>query len=363
MIESESLPLELAYHSVTEPAILGLLEGLEVPGTNSRPPRQVDPKTAAHTVQSAAFHVMNSMDAMQKLRPMVQSPEEAQNYNATLESVHRSFAAVDDAARKRGIQVRPGDAPEDEAMARNLHIESLRISAMLERAEAAENAATRQAFLVTIREIDLSLREMIDDWRARWDLGPPMHEVPQLLGPEGEADVIEELRSSMPPGAADSIVKANQDAWRATPMRRRGMEIRTGEDLAHRVHVDEPPVLTWVDRFRDGNRGVSMAVLLPITPEYLTLDQRSEFILIIYEHMLHIVCQTDEDEYPPTVPNSLIAKHVREMLAWAAECEREHGEANATHPAVIRRAAARMLTDLLYRSDPGETTGPTELPN
>ena len=357
MIERESLPLELAYHSVTEPAILELLEGL---GTGTR---QVGHKIATHTVQAAAFHVMNSMNALETLRPMVHSPDEAQNYNDTLESVHRAFAAVDEAARKRGIEVRPGDAPEDETMARNLHIESLRISAMLERAEAAENAATRQAFLVTIREIDISLREMIDDWRARWDLGPPMHEVPQLLEPEGEAGVIKELRDSMPPGAEDSIVRANQDAWRATPMRRRGMELRIGEDLARRVRVDEPPVLTWVDRFKDGNRGVSMAVLLPITPEYLALDQRDEFILIIYEHLLHIVCQTDADEYPATVPNSLIAKHAKEMRAWAAECEQEHGEANASHPAVIRRAAARMLTDLLYRSDPGETTGPTELPN
>ena len=363
MIERDSLPLELAYHSVTEPAVLGILEYLEVPGTNSRPPRQANPKTVAHTVQTAAFHVMNSMDALETLRPMVHSPEEAENYNATLASVHRAFAAVDEAAAKRGIQVRPGDASEDDTMAGNLHIESLRISAMLERSEAAENAGTRQAFLVTIREMDLSLREMIDDWRARWDLGPPMHEVPQLLAPEGEAAVIEELRSSMPPGAADIIVKANQDAWRATSMRRRGMELRIGEDLARRVHVDQPPVLTWVDRFRDGNRGVSMAVLLPITPEYLALDQRDEFILIIYEHLFHIVCQTDADEYPPTVPDSLIAKHVREMLAWAAECEQEHEEANATHPAVIRRAAARTLADLQYRPEPGGTTGPTEFPN
>ena len=363
MIEIDSLPLELAYHSVTEPAVLGILEYLEVPGTNSRPPRQANPKTAAHTVQTTAFHVMTSMNALETLRPMVHSPEEAQNYNDTLESVHRAFAAVDEAAGKRGIQVRPGDAPEDETMARDLHIESLRISAMLERAEAAKNAATRQAFLVTIREIDLSLREMIDDWRARWDLGPPMHEVPQLLGPEGEAGVIEELRSSMPPGAADSIVKANQDAWRATPMRRRGMEIRAGEDLARRVHVDEPPVLTRIDRFKDDNRGVGLAVMLPITPEYLAMDQRDEFIIIIYEHLLHIVCQTDADEYPPTVPNALIGKHAKEMLDWAAECEQEHGEANATHPAVIRRAAARTLADLQDRPDPGETTGPTELPN
>ena len=357
MIESESLPLELAYHSVTEPAILGLLEGL---GTGTR---QVGYKIAAHTVQTAAFHVMNSMNALEKLRPMVHSPDEAQNYNDTLESVHRAFAAVDKTARRRGIQVRPGDASEDNTMAGNLHIESLRISAMLERAEAAENAATRQAFLVTIREMDLSLREMIDHWRARWDLGPPMHEVPQLLAPEGEAAVIEELRGSMPPGAADTIVKANQDAWRATPMRRRGMELRIGEDLARRVHVDEPPVLTRIDRFRDDHRGVSMAVMLPITPEYLALDQRDEFILIIYEHLLHIVCQTDADEYPPTVPNSLIANHVKEMLAWAAECEQEHGDASATHPAVIRRAAARTLLDLQDRPGPGGTTGPTELPN
>ena len=357
MIESESLPLELAYHSVTEPAILGLLEGL---GTGTR---QVDPKTAAHTVQAAAFHVMTSMNALEMLRPMVHSPEEAQNYNETLESVHRAFAAVDEAAGKRGIQVRPGDAPEDETMARDLHIESLRISAMLERAEAAENAATRQAFLVTIREIDLSLREMIDDWRARWDLGPPMHEVPQLLAPEGEASVIEELRSSMPPGAGESIVRANMDARRATPIRRRGMEIRTGEDLARRVHVDEPPILTQIDGFRDGNRGVGLSVMLPITPEYIANDQRDEFIVIIYEHMLHIVCQTEADEYPPTVTNALIRKHAEEMLAWAAECEREPGAAETTHPAVVRNAAERTLADLQDRPEPGETTGLTELPN
>ena len=345
MTERNSLHLELAYHSVTEPAILGLLEGL---GTD---PKQVDPKTAAHTVQTAAFHVMMSMSALETLRPMVQSLEEAQNYNDTLESVHRAFGAVDAAAGERGMQIRPGDAPEVETSARDLLIEALRISAMLERAEGTEDAVRRQAFLVTIRETDLSLREMIDDWRARWDLGP-MHEAPQALGPEGEASVIEELRSSMPPGAGESIVRANMDAWRATPMRRRGMEIRTGENLARRVHVDEPPMLARIERFRDGNRGVGLAVMLPITPEYLARDQRDEFIVIIYEHMLHIVCQTEADEYPPTVTNALIRKHAEEMMAWAAECEREPGGPDATHPTVVRSAAERTLASLQDRRDP-----------
>ena len=340
MKKRDSLPLELAYHSVTEPALLMVLEGLET-----------DPEDAGHTVQTAAFHVMMSMQALEEVRPLVQSPEEAQNYNDTLASVHRAFGAVERAAGERNMEIRPGSAPAEEAQARHLLIEALRITVMLEQAEGAGEANRRQAFLVAIREAGQSLREMIDDWREEHGLGP-MHEVPQELGPEGEARALEELRNSMPPVAGESVVRALMDAWTATPMRRRGMELQTGEDLDRRVHVDEPPLLTRIERFRDGNRSVGMAVMLPITPEYIANDQRDEFIVIIYEHLLHIVCQTEEDEYPSTVTNSVIRGHAEEMLAWASECEREPGGPEATHPAVVRSAAERTLAGLQGRRNP-----------
>ena len=336
----EFMLVEIAYHGATLPAVTHALELME----NLSPP----PVSNAVWINAAAVHVMASMDALENVRPLVTSVRTTHIYNRAFDDVNQAFTAVDETAARLGIEIRLNqESSTGEKCNTHLIIECRKVTAMMERAMETQDTGEKQALLLAIRETDHSIRDQVDEYRQTKGL-PPLH---ALTGTDGtEVEQVQVLMDSVPPHAADTVLQAHQAARDATTMRRKAMPVLTVDNPTIHINPEDHAPSRIIEQFQNQHDEVAMAVILPITPEYLAHNLREEIVLLVYEHGANILCHTGIDPYPRTVTNSIVRLHAERMLHWADECGHE-GE-SLSHPKAIRDTALHLLTLLETRTDP-----------
>lgn len=341
-MQPDVMLVEFAYHGATLQAVTHALELME----NASPP----PVGNAVWINTAAVHVMASMDALESARPLVTDLRTTRMYNRTFQDVNQAFTAVDNAAERLGIEIRLNqEFSDEERYNTHLPMECRKVTAMMDRAMETQDPGEKQALLLAIREADHSIQEQIDEHRKTTGL-PPLHIMAETAGTQ--VDPAQLIMDSVPPHTADTVLKAHQAAWDATPLRRNAMPVITVDNPTIHINPQDHAPSRIIKQFQDQHDQVAMAVILPITPEYLAHNLREEIVLLVYEHGTNILCHTGIDTHPRTVTNSVIRIHAERMLHWADECG--HEDETLSHPKAIRDTARHLLTLLETRTNPTE---------